>query len=59
MAASSSVKLRAHDPLDMEVIATWLQDALVPLADGRIMGHHHEGCPVLSQFVDQCKYLCR
>ena len=33
MAPSSSVKLRAHDPLDMEVIATWLQDALVPLAD--------------------------
>jgi len=33
MAESSSVKLRAHDPLDMEVIATWLQDALVPLAD--------------------------
>ncbi len=33
MAPTSSVKLRAHDPLDMEVIATWLQDALVPLAD--------------------------
>ncbi len=33
MAPSSLVKLRAHDPLDMEVIATWLQDALVPLAD--------------------------
>ncbi|MDH3597785.1 MAG: DUF2948 family protein [Rhodospirillales bacterium] len=30
---SSSIKLRAHDPLDMEVIAAWLQDALVPLAD--------------------------
>ena len=33
MAPTSTVKLRAHDPLDMEVIATWLQDALVPLAD--------------------------
>ncbi len=33
MASTSTVKLRAHDPLDMEVMATWLQDALVPLAD--------------------------
>ena len=33
MAPTSTVKLRAHDPLDMEVMATWLQDALVPLAD--------------------------
>ena len=33
MESSSSIKLRAHDPLDMEVIAAWLQDALVPLAD--------------------------
>jgi hypothetical protein len=33
MTPSSSIKLRARDPRDMEVVAAWLQDALVPLAD--------------------------
>ena len=33
MLASGVVKLRAHDPQDMEVISAVLQDALVPLRD--------------------------
>jgi hypothetical protein len=33
MTPSPSIKLRARDPKDMEVVAAWLQDALVPLAD--------------------------
>ncbi len=33
MASSTPVKLRARDSEDLEVIAAWLQDALVPLLD--------------------------
>ncbi len=33
MAPSGLVKLRAHDPEDMRVVAAWLQDALVALGE--------------------------
>ena len=33
MSTSGLLKLRAHDPADMRVIAACLQDALVPLSD--------------------------
>lgn len=33
MASSTPVKLRARDFEDLEVVAAWLQDALVPLVD--------------------------
>jgi hypothetical protein len=51
MAPSSSVKLRAHDPLDMEVIATWLQDALVPLADLAYLPREKRFVMVANRFM--------
>lgn len=49
--ASSLVKLRAHDPLDMEVIASWLQDALVPLADVAYLPREKRFVMVANRFM--------
>jgi hypothetical protein len=51
MAPSSLVKLRAHDPLDMEVIAAWLQDALVPLADIAYLPREKRFVMVVNRFM--------
>ena len=51
MASSSSIKLRARDPRDMEVIAAWLQDALVPLADVAYLKREKRFVLVANRFM--------
>ncbi len=51
MASSPSIKLRARDPRDMEVIAAWLQDALVPLADVAYLKREKRFVLVANRFM--------
>ncbi|MDJ0607705.1 MAG: DUF2948 family protein [Kiloniellales bacterium] len=45
-----SIKLRAHDRDDMEVVAAWLQDALAPVADMAYLKREKRFVMVVNRF---------
>lgn len=44
------LKLRAHDPQDMDVLAALLQDALVPLGDMKFLAQENRFVMVVNRF---------
>lgn len=50
MASDGRMKLRAHDPQDMRVIAAVLQDALVPLNEIAFLKREHRLVMVANRF---------
>ena len=50
MARDGRIKLRAHDPEDMQVIAAMLQDALVPLKEVAFLQREHRFVMVANRF---------
>lgn len=44
------LKLRAHDPQDMDVLAALLQDALVPLGDMKFLSEEQRFVMVVNRF---------
>src|SRR3546814_2045479 len=48
--ADKPLKLRAHDPADMDVVAALLQDALVPLGDMTYLAKEKRFVMVANRF---------
>lgn len=51
MAPSTPIKLRARDAEDLEMIAAWLQDALVPLLDVAYLEREKRFVMVANRFM--------
>src|SRR3546814_15212785 len=49
--ADKPLKLRAHDPADMDVVAALLQDALVPLGDMTYLAKEKRFVMVANRFL--------